>query len=307
MGFNSSESALFFKMKDGKVVISIKKEYVEQSSEIAKHASFSEIRISKTGIEYLDLFFKSFTGILKSVEKSKTLYNNQDILSWKMTFEFEGGQKAIWSVNYDSMMAQSFINSMASVGDFSKEMTLSPYFNKEGKGRLGVFMEGFGDRKTVPWGIPKEQLPQIVPLTKPDGSPVLTQNGKQMYDSSDRMAFLEDIVGVLNGRMQNGPSNQDNSESHPMDRPNSQPGTAQPGGQPGAQPHNSAAPPPSEEAYNQQVAQQAPPAQQVAPGQYQQGGNGFRGQAPQQQYAQGQQQTAAAPAYKNASTNDIKY
>lgn len=172
MGFGSFTPTVYFKIKDGKIFVH-----------------------RKDGTEEVH---DNFTGIIDSIDfkESEIEYNGKKtrVKQWNVAFDVSG-KRYIWSTKWDGILFQSFINSIASIDDFSKPVQLSPY-TKDGRTKLWITVDGEPSK----WKYSIDEMPKIVPLML-EGEPVLDSQGNQMYSTKARMEWTHKIVEQLNAKI----------------------------------------------------------------------------------------------------------
>lgn len=172
MGLNQSQSdsVIFLSIANGKIVRQVKQK-VENSVS----------RVNKLGREVHELFYDSITGVISDVTTRESEYGK----SWVVSIKSEGKLYKL-EFNYSSGYATTFLKALPNV-DFTGVVTLSPKLIIDGdkkKSVLFISQEGKG-------------LKHFFTKDNPNGMPDLKKikiKGKESWDDSDRMEFLEEYV-----------------------------------------------------------------------------------------------------------------
>jgi hypothetical protein len=172
MGLNQSqsESVIFLQIANGKIVRQVK---TKQENSVS--------RVNKLGREVHELFYDSITGVISDVTTRESEYGK----SWVVSIKSEGKLYKL-EFNYSSGYATTFLKALPNV-DFTGTVTLSPKLIIDGdkkKSVLFISQEGKG-------------LKHFFTKDNPNGMPDLKKikiKGKESWDDSDRMEFLEEYV-----------------------------------------------------------------------------------------------------------------
>jgi hypothetical protein len=172
MGLNQSqsESVIFLQIANGKIVRQVKS---------AQEGSVS--RVNKLGREVHELFYDSITGVITDVITRESEYGK----SWVVSIKSEGKLYKL-EFNYSSGYATTFLKALPNVS-FGSNVTLSPKLIIDGdkkKSVLFISQDGKG-------------LKHFFTKDNPNGLPDLKKikiKGKESWDDSDRMEFLEQYV-----------------------------------------------------------------------------------------------------------------
>jgi len=172
MGLNQSqsESVIFLQIANGKIVRQVKS---------AQEGSVS--RVNKLGREVHELFYDSITGVITDVITRESEYGK----SWVISIKSEGKLYKL-EFNYSSGYATTFLKALPNVS-FGDVVTLSPKLIIDGdkkKSVLFISQDGKG-------------LKHFFTKDNPNGLPDLKKikiKGKESWDDSDRMEFLEQYV-----------------------------------------------------------------------------------------------------------------
>ena len=167
---NSQESVIFLQIANGKIV---------RQSKTPVEGSVA--RINKLGREVFELFYDSLTGVIKDIKTRESEYGK----SWIVNVNSDGKNYQL-EFNYSSGYATTFLKALPNV-QFSQPVTLSPKLIIEGdkkKSVLFISQDGKG-------------LKHYFTKDNPNGLPDLKKikiKGKESWDDSDRMEFLEQYV-----------------------------------------------------------------------------------------------------------------
>jgi hypothetical protein len=171
MGLNNSQqSVVFLAISNGKIV----RQFKEKTDK-------SVSRINKMSREVHEEFYDSLTGCLKDVTTKESEYGK----FWVIKLEAEGKLYQI-EFNYSGGYATSFLKALPNV-DLTKMFTLAPKLTIDGdkkKSVLFINQNGGG-------------IKHYFTRDNPNGMPDLNKikvKGKDTWDDSDRMEFLENYV-----------------------------------------------------------------------------------------------------------------
>jgi len=167
-------SKVFLSISNGKLVRSFK-EKVEGSVS----------RVNKAGREVHEMFYDSLEGIIKSVDTKDGDYGKFLVVNVE-----SNGVNYQLEMNYSSGYSASFLKTLPNV-KLSDRVTITPKLTIEGdKKKSVIFLNQGGGLK---WFFTKDN---------PNGMPDLTKvkiKGKETWDDSDRMEFLENYAKSLFG------------------------------------------------------------------------------------------------------------
>jgi hypothetical protein len=167
---SQSDSVIFLSIANGKIV---------RQSKVPVENSVS--RINKLGREVHELFYDSINGVITDVITRESEYGK----SWVVSIKSEGKLYKL-EFNYSSGYATSFLKALPNVS-FGNIVTLSPKLIIDGdkkKSVLFINQDGKG-------------LKHFFTRDNPNGLPELKKikiKGKESWDDSDRMEFLEQYV-----------------------------------------------------------------------------------------------------------------
>jgi hypothetical protein len=172
MGLNNSqsESVVFLGISNGKIVRQFKQATEKSTS-----------RVNKMGREVHEEFYDSLTGILKDVTTKESEYGK----FWVVKMESEGKLYQI-EMNYSGGYAASFLKTIPNA-DLAKEFTITPKLTIEGDKKKSVLFVN-QMQKGLKWFFTRDN---------PNGMPELAKikvKGKDTWDDSDRMEFLENYM-----------------------------------------------------------------------------------------------------------------
>jgi hypothetical protein len=167
---SQSDSVIFLQIANGKIV---------RQSKTPVEGSVS--RINKLGREVHELFYDSLTGHIKDITTRESEYGK----TWIVKVNSDGKNYQL-EFNYSSGYATTFLKALPNV-QFSQPITLSPKLIIDGdkkKSVLFISQDGKG-------------LKHYFTKDNPNGLPDLKKikiKGKESWDDSDRMEFLEQYV-----------------------------------------------------------------------------------------------------------------
>jgi hypothetical protein len=167
---SQSESVIFLQISNGKIVRQVKTKTDNSVS-----------RVNKLGREVHELFYDSITGVISDITTRESEYGK----SWVVSIKSEGKLYKL-EFNYSSGYATTFLKALPNVS-FGDIVTLSPKLIIDGdkkKSVLFISQDGKG-------------LKHFFTKDNPNGLPELKKikiKGKESWDDSDRMEFLEQYV-----------------------------------------------------------------------------------------------------------------
>jgi len=168
MGFGTKQQRTFFKIKEGKIVITDK--------------------------DKNETLYDFFEGKLKSIKYADRNVNfkgvDSIVKSYDITFN-DNGKEYCWSPNYDSSLYSGFINAIASLDDFSQKIYIRPYLNKD-KTRTNLYIEVNGNR--LDWKYSIAEMPKIVPLIDKKGREIKNAQGNTIYDLEERLEWVKKVT-----------------------------------------------------------------------------------------------------------------
>jgi hypothetical protein len=171
MGLNNSQQGVvFLAISNGKIVRQFKEKTEKSVS-----------RVNKVGREVHEEFYDSLTGVLKDITTKESEYGK----FWVIKMEAEGKLYQI-EFNYSGGYATSFLKALPNTF-LSSSFTISPKLTIDGdkkKSVLFINQNGAG-------------IKHYFTRDNPNGMPDLNKikvKGKDTWDDSDRMEFLENYV-----------------------------------------------------------------------------------------------------------------
>jgi len=171
MGLNNSQQGVvFLAISNGKIVRQFKEKTEKSVS-----------RVNKVGREVHEEFYDSLTGVLKDITTKESEYGK----FWVIKMEAEGKLYQI-EFNYSGGYATSFLKALPNTF-LSQSFTISPKLTIDGdkkKSVLFINQNGAG-------------IKHYFTRDNPNGMPDLNKikvKGKDTWDDSDRMEFLENYV-----------------------------------------------------------------------------------------------------------------
>ena len=138
-------------------------------------------RTNKIGKVVSEKFYDSFTGKLVDVKITDGTYGK----AWNFYFQ---DQKEVYilQLGYNNGFANAFLKMLPNA-DLTKEMKVSPVMKEDnGKMKSSLFVNQDG-----------VALKHFYTKDKPNGLPVwkqITVKGEKVWDSTDQLKFLEDMV-----------------------------------------------------------------------------------------------------------------
>jgi hypothetical protein len=121
-------------------------------------------------------------GYLKGIEIKDRSFRGETIKYWYINLESQSGELYSLALSYNSGIAKSLFNSLASATDFSKEVKIKPYLSGEFT-KLVTYLGG----EKLNWKYP--ELPPIEEVRVGD---------KIIKDDSKRMNLIVNLVTEIN-------------------------------------------------------------------------------------------------------------
>ena len=154
----------------------------KETGEVRKYRSFINLR------EFL----------LLSIELKAPNLERKLPAQWMINFvDKVEGQKYTLPLKVDSYVALGLINSLASIDDYTKPVTLSAYMKKD-RTYVSVAYSKDSGQSYIRWKYEPKDIPAAVALTRPDGTPFLDPNGYAVYDTKEKMEFFKKVVDSIN-------------------------------------------------------------------------------------------------------------
>jgi hypothetical protein len=166
-------SAIYYTISDGKICRQ-HKQPVEGSIE----------RITKTGKTVYEKFFKALKGRIVKIDTKEGEYGK----FWVVTLQDDSGVNEVLQFQYSSGYANGFLKALPNV-DLGSDVVIAPNMQVDGdKKKTTIFLTQHGT--PVKWFYTKDN---------PNGLPALQKvkvKGKETWDDSDAMEFLENMVNT---------------------------------------------------------------------------------------------------------------
>lgn len=170
MGLNQNqESVIYLSISNGKIVRQFKEKTPTSVS-----------RINKVGKEVHEEFYDSLTGIITDIATKENEYGKSWVIKLKSDKNYQ------IEFNYSGGYASTFLKALPNV-NFSKEVTLAPK----------LFIDGDKKKSVMFINQNGQGLKHFFTKDNPNGLPELSKikiKGKESWDDSDRMEFLENYV-----------------------------------------------------------------------------------------------------------------
>ena len=141
-------------------------------------------RVTKTGKLVFEERFKDLTGIITNVNTRENDYGKQ----WQLTFE-DGSDTYIVSMPYSSRYASSFLKALPNI-DIAQPLRFMPWAMKD-KNDVSKTVTGITCYQN---GV---KIAPAYTREEPNGLPQMIKikvKGKEQWDDSDLMLFLENMV-----------------------------------------------------------------------------------------------------------------
>ena len=167
---SQSESVIFLQISNGKIVRQVKTKTENSVS-----------RVNKLGREVHELFYDSITGVISDIATRESEYGK----SWVVSIKSEGKLYKL-EFNYSSGYATTFLKALPNVS-FGDIVTLSPKLIIDGDKKKSVLFIS-QDGKGLKHFFTKDNSNGLPELKK------IKIKGKESWDDSDRMEFLEQYV-----------------------------------------------------------------------------------------------------------------
>jgi hypothetical protein len=139
--------------------------------------------------------FDTLEARLERIRLQDREFRGEVIKYWYFDLVGAKAERYSLGIHYRSGVARSLINTLASVQDFSKPVTITPYQSGD---YTKVMVEQRGEK--LSWL--KPELPPVQTVTLPSGE--LTK------DDSNRVNFFRDLADDINSRIPNLPVNIEN-------------------------------------------------------------------------------------------------
>lgn len=171
MGAIEQSNAIYLSISNGKIC-----------RQVIKKTDKSIERVNKNGKTVHEEFYKGWKGLITGIAiKDHKEYGK----FWMITLTDEQGD-AILQMNYSSGYSAAFLKTLPNI-DLKSEVNIVPDMKIEGdKKKVTVFITQHGN--PVKWAYTKDMPNGLPPLKK------IKVKGKEQYDDSEIMEFLEDMV-----------------------------------------------------------------------------------------------------------------
>lgn len=170
MGAVEFNNAIFLNITEGKL-----------ARRVQSPNDKSVTRVTKTGKTVHEVFYRGWKGRITNIRTRENEYGKD----WLITLTDEQGD-AIIQMPYSSGYSGAFLKALPNV-DLSKEIQLTPSLKVEGdKKSVTVFINQGG--QPIKWAFTKDTPNGLPPMVK------IKVKGKDTWDDSDQMAFLEKMV-----------------------------------------------------------------------------------------------------------------
>ena len=174
MGLQNNERGNFISIFNGKI-----------TQRVPEGTAGSVTRTNKIGKIVTERYFDSFTGKLIGINPMDGTYGKQ----WYFSFK-DKGEVYILTMGYDSSIALAFLAMLPNV-DLSKEIKVSASVTQNNKGGENTSIFINQDGKAIKHAYTKEN-PNGLPPWK-----AVTINGNTLWDKSEPLAFLENMVNTI--------------------------------------------------------------------------------------------------------------
>jgi hypothetical protein len=132
-----------------------------------------------------DTPFEYVEGYLRGIEIKDREFRGEAIKYWYINLESQSGELYSLALSYNSGVAKSLFNSLASATDFSKEVKIKPYLSGEFT-KLVTYLGG----EKLSWKY--TELPKTEEVKVGD---------KTVKDESKRMEFIVNLVTEINSKI----------------------------------------------------------------------------------------------------------
>ena len=230
MGLGNRAPRNYFKIKNGKIVITINAGQRENFSNLEAQASNVLEYQSDKGVALIDYCYDWYEGYLQDIKVIEREFNGSKVKSWQIIFATpETGEIFIWDTYYDGYLIQNFVNCLSSIPGKIGIIRLSPWMGKDQKGnpqtKLTFYHNGNSQSDKLGWKFKPEELPKIQPVKGGDGNDFIDAKGNKVYDTKKRMLWLvneiQSILKKLDSQGIKPPTNGvPTTNEHYIDEPN---------------------------------------------------------------------------------------
>lgn len=216
MGLGQNAPKTYLKIKNGKIVITIKTADEYKYKHMLAQAKLNRYPHEKTGEPTTDLCFDWFAAPLIRIKDTTKTFNGEDFRYWDMEF-IDDNMVYVISLLYDSITFQGIANCLAAVEGSIENVKLIPWVGQNSKGagvtKISVHHNGkkmgwkYADEKDANGNIVKKSaIPAGVPVMAIDtktGKPTPyldAKTGKPVISYVEKMEFFEKVVEDINSR-----------------------------------------------------------------------------------------------------------
>ena len=186
-GLGNNSPRTYFKVKNGYIVITIKADQEERNLDLIQNCQTYNALKNEKGVDIIDICYGHFEGYVRNIEAFENDYGK----SWNVTFETQSGDVFVWSVIYDSLLFQSFINCLASIDDNNiGSIKLQPWKGIDNKGKEQTKLSIQHNGNKLNWKFLPEELPPITTAKDEDGNDLTDAKGNLIYNKKKRMNWL---------------------------------------------------------------------------------------------------------------------
>ena len=201
MGFNNIAPRQYFKIKEGKIAITINIADKDKFQNMIKNCKSTNEYVNINGVSKIDINFSEFTGKLRKIETSERTFNGSKVKNWNLYFE-DSNSTYVCSMPYNSYDIQGLINSLSSIKGDIGDITIRPYlFN--GKAGFSIYHGG----EKLSWKFSKEEQPPLETkkTLADDGKTIIDdiddKTGKPRINDKKRMAWLMELILNINDKI----------------------------------------------------------------------------------------------------------
>ena len=138
--------------------------------------------------------YDNVTGLLTGIYERTAEFGGQEVSFYDFAIR-SGSTDYVLSVNRDSSVARSLVNSLASVTDFSSPVVIKPWeTDPDETGRkytnVGVYLGCVAKENKMSWAV---ELPKVQ---------YQTVGRNRVADDTERFRVLQGLVATINGRIQ---------------------------------------------------------------------------------------------------------
>jgi len=149
------------------------------------YLNIKEGKIVSRDKEGKELSYDYVEGYLGEITIKEREFKGELVKYWYIDIKDKSGVVYSLSLSYNSGVAKSLFNSLASATDFSKPIRIEPYLSGD---FTKVVVYSGGER--IAW-----KYPELPPLEE------VKVGDKTVKDDSKRMKFITDLVSQINGAL----------------------------------------------------------------------------------------------------------